>query len=94
MFEKRCFPKKWKIAKIIPIANPGKEDSLDPSKCGPISLLNIGMVLGKLLINIIMHHVYKIDFLNYNQYGFTPQKSTRDADMAAKQFIEPELEGE
>jgi len=53
-----CIAKNWKIAKIIPIANPGKEDSLDPSKCGPISLLNIGgKVLEKLLINRIMHNV-------------------------------------
>jgi len=39
-------PKYWKIANIIPIAKPGKEDSLDPSKYRPISLLNIG---GKVL---------------------------------------------
>jgi hypothetical protein len=31
-------------------------------------------------------------FLNDNQYGFTPQKSTKVAAMAVKQFIEPELE--
>ena len=37
-----------------------------------------------------MYHVYKIDFLNDNQYEFTPQKSTTDAAMAAKQFIDRE----
>jgi len=59
MFEKGVLPKKnWKIAKIIPIAKPDKEDSLDPSKYRPISLLNIGgKVLEKLLINRIMLHV-------------------------------------
>jgi hypothetical protein len=31
------FPKEWKIAKIIPIIKPGKEDSQDPSKYRPIS---------------------------------------------------------
>jgi len=35
-------PKEWKIAKIILIIKPGKEDSQDPSKYRPISLLNIG----------------------------------------------------
>jgi hypothetical protein len=45
----------------------------------------------KLLINRIMHHVYKTDFLNDNQFGFIPQKSTTDAAMALKKFIEPEL---
>ena len=39
-----------------------------------------------------MHHVYKTDFLNNNQFGLTPQKSTADAAMSVKQFIEPELE--
>jgi hypothetical protein len=39
-----------------------------------------------------MHHIYRTDFLNDNQFGFTPQKSTTDVAMAVKQFIEPELE--
>jgi hypothetical protein len=56
-------------------------------------LLNIGgKVLEKLLINRIMHHVYKIDYLNDNQFGFTLQKSMTLAAMAVKQFIEPALE--
>jgi ribonuclease HI len=87
------FPREWKIAKIIPIVKPGKEDSQDPSKYRPISLLNVGgKVLEKLLINRIMHYIYKIEYINDNQYGFTPQKSTTGAAMAVKQFIEPELE--
>jgi hypothetical protein len=61
--EKRCFPKNWKIAKIIPITKPGKEDSPDPSKYHPVSLLNTGgKVLEKLLINRIMHHIYRTVF--------------------------------
>jgi hypothetical protein len=52
------FPKEWKIAKIIPIIKPGKEDSQDPSKYRPTSLLNIGVkVLENLLINRIMHYI-------------------------------------
>jgi ribonuclease HI len=91
--KKGCFPREWKIARIIPITKPGKEDSLDPSKYRPISLLNIGgKVLEKLLINRIMHHIYRTGFLNDSQFGFTPQKSTIDAAMAVKQYIEPELE--
>jgi len=39
-----------------------------------------------------MHYIYKIEYLNDSQYGFTPQKSTTDAAMAVKQFIQPELE--
>ena len=82
-------PKNWKISKIVPIAKPGREVSLDPSKYRPISLLNIGgTVLEKLLIKRIMHYLYKNDFLKENQYRFTPQKSTMDASMVAKQYIE------
>ena len=44
--ERGHFPEQWKITKIIPITKPGKEDSYDPSKYRPISLLNIdGKVL-------------------------------------------------
>jgi len=88
-----CFPKDWTIAKIIPVAKPGREDSLDPSKYRPISLLNLGgKVLEKLLIKRIMYYLYKTDFLNDNQYGFTPQKSMIETAMLVKQYIEPELE--
>jgi hypothetical protein len=84
------FPENWKLAKILPIANPGKEDTLDPSKYRPISLLNTeGKVLEKLLIKRIMHHLYKTEFLNDKQYGLAPQKSTVDAAMAVRQYIEP-----
>jgi len=35
---------------------------------------------------------YKTEFLDDNQFGFTPQKSTTDAAMAVIQITEPELE--
>jgi len=86
------FQRRWKTAKIIAIAKPGKENSMDPSKYRPISLLNIGgKVLGKLLIKRINHHMYKNELLTHIKYGFTPQKSTTDAAMEAKKFIEQEL---
>ena len=46
-----------------------------------------GKVLEKLLINRINHHLFKNELLNDRQFGFTPQKSTTDAAMEAKQFI-------
>jgi hypothetical protein len=85
------FPKEWKIAKIIPIVKPGKENSLDPSKYRPISLLNIGGQVLEKLINRIMHYMYKNGYVNDNHYGFTLQKSATDSAMAAKEFLEPEL---
>jgi len=87
------FPRRWKTAKIIPIAKPGKENSMDPSKYHPISLLHIGgKVLEKLLINRINHHMYKNELLTDSEYGSTQQKSTSDAAMEEKLFIKPELE--
>ena len=89
---KGSFPAKWKIAKVIPITKPGKEESGDPSKYRPISLLNTEeKVLEKLLIQRIKHHVYTNEALNKNQYGFTPQNSTVDAAMEVRQYIEPHL---
>jgi hypothetical protein len=35
-----------------------------------------------------MHHIYKHNLLNQNQFGFTPKKSATDAAMAAKEFVE------
>ena len=93
MFEKGCFPRNRRVAKTIPVNKSGKEDSFNPSQYRPISLLNIGgKVLEKLLINRIMHNINKIEYINENQFGLTPQKSTTDAAMAVKRFIEPELE--
>ena len=83
------FPKRWKTAKIIPISKPGKENSVESSKYRPISLINIGgKVLEKALINRINYHVHSTDYLNHNQYGFTPQTSTIDAIMAVTEFTE------
>jgi hypothetical protein len=38
-----------------------------------------------------MHFLYTNDLLNQNQFGFTPQKSTTEAAMAAKDFIDEAL---
>jgi len=87
------FPTNWKTARILPLTKLGRENSTDPSKYRPISLINTGgKILEKLLINRIMHHVYKTESLNENQYGFTPQKNTTDVTIEAKKFIEPQLE--
>jgi hypothetical protein len=60
VLKKRVLSKRRKIANIIPIIKPGKENSTDPSKYRPINLLNIGRkVLEKLLINRINYYIYK-----------------------------------
>jgi len=80
-------------AKIIQITKPGKKDSYDPSKCRPISLMNINCkVLQNFLLNRIMHHMHETKLFNHKQLGSLPQKSTIDAATTVKQFIGPELE--
>jgi hypothetical protein len=82
-------PKKWKKVKIVPITKPGKENSMEVTKFRPISLTNVaGKVMEKLLINRIMHFVYRNELLNCNQYGFTPQKSAIDAAIEVKEYLE------
>ena len=71
------FPEKLKIAKVLMIVKPGREEASDPSMYRPISLLNTEM---KILENILikrMHHFYKTDALNENQFEFTPPKKAR-----------------
>ena len=80
------FPKYWKRSIIHPIVKPEKELS-EMHKYRPISLINTGgKLLEKLLIDRINHHLHTNKSLNSNQFGFTPQKSTVDAAMAAKQY--------
>ena len=86
------FPKRWKRAKLIPIVKPGKEHSEELTKFRPISLLNIeGKILKNLLITMINYWAYSTNFLNNNQYGFTPQRSTIDAAMAVKNIVDEGL---
>jgi len=40
------------------------------------------------MINRINDHVYTNDYINKNQYGFTPQLSSIDAAMAVKDLVE------
>jgi len=71
-----CFPQRWKVAKIIPTIKPGKENSTDPSKYRPISLLNLGgKVLEQLLTNRINYHLYKKKLMTNKQYGSIAQKN-------------------
>jgi Reverse transcriptase (RNA-dependent DNA polymerase). len=85
------FSKKWKRVKVIPITKHGKEDTKDPSKFRPISLINGEKILEKILINSFTYHVYTNNLLNHNQFGFTPRKNTTDAAMTVKESVEEKL---
>jgi len=93
MPQNRPLSRKMEDSKGPNDSQTGIEEDSGPSMYRPISLLNTeGKILGKLLIKRIMHHLYKTDALNGNQYGFTPQKNTVDAAMEVRQFIERHLE--
>jgi hypothetical protein len=48
----------------------------------------------KILITRINYWAYSTNFLNNNQYGFTPQRSTIDAAMAVKNIVDEGLKAE
>ena len=76
-------------ALVIPITKPGKAESEEASTFRHISLLDTGgKVLGKLLINRINQNVYSRGHMNENHFGFRPQKSTIDAAMVVKEFVQ------
>jgi hypothetical protein len=88
-----CFPKIWKSANLIPLVKSGKDTCEDMTKYRPISLLNTAAkVLEKVLISMIMHHVYSNNLMNNNQYGFTPQTSMADAVMALKDCVQRSID--
>jgi len=90
---KGLFPKRWKKARIIPIVKPCKEGNDEVNMFRSISLLDSGgKVLEKLLINRINHHAYSRGHMNENHFGFRPQKSTVDAAMAIKAFVQESLD--
>jgi hypothetical protein len=70
------------------ITKPGKENSTQVSKFRPISLINVGgKVLEKLLINIIMHHIYSNNLINPNKFRITPKKSATDIAISFTQYL-------
>jgi len=84
------FFQRWKHAKLIPTVKHDKENS-EVTKFRTINLLNIeGKIMEKILITRIKYWAY-INFLNNNQYGFTPQRSTIDATMAIKNIVDEDL---
>ena len=88
-FREEIFPKMWKKAKLI----SGKEGSDEVSKYRPMSLIDSnGKVLEKLIINRINHHVYSRGYMNEKQFEFRPQKSTVDAALTIKTFVQESLD--
>ena len=72
------FPNQWKIAHVVIIRKPGKEDYTHPKSYRPIGLLSVlGKIVEKLLVGRLQWHI--LPKLNKMQYGFLPQRGTEDA---------------
>lgn len=73
------FPKKWKVAKVIPILKKDK-DPRTVSSYRPISLLpNLGKVFEILINKSITHHTEKNQIVPNEQFGFRNKSSTTHA---------------
>jgi hypothetical protein len=66
----------------------GDEGRVEASKYRPISLLNVAEKFWK---KLIINRIFSHSLLNGNQHGFLPQKSTVDAAMVAKEFVQETL---
>jgi len=87
------FPERWNKARVIPIANPGKEGSDEVNKFRPISLVDSGgKLLETFLINRVNYHAYFRGHINENHFGFRPQKSRVDTAMGIKAFVQESLD--
>lgn len=86
------FPKQWKIAHLVLI--PKGKLCIEQPKMRPICLLNeVGKILKKVLVNRIatwMENNPESE-LSVNQFGFRRGKSTIDALLEVKKFIETTL---
>ena len=70
------FPKSWKIAKVIVLAKPGRDNYKNPSSFRPISLLPVfGKVLEKIILNRLVT-MPNCRWFSDSQHGFRKGKST------------------
>lgn len=85
------FPDKWKVAKVIPIPKPGKDQS-DPSNYRPISLLcSISKIFEKVILSRLNDHISKCDIIPNEQFGFRPGHSTNHQLLRVCRFIKDSL---
>ena len=83
------FPVKWKLAQVLVLPKPNKEDYTDPSPYRPKSLLS---VLGKTLEGILLVRLQDLgttqNWVNKNQHGFRNVLSTITAIDSLKKAIQ------
>lgn len=70
------FPTNWKLATIIMIKKPGK-DNTDPNNYRPISLLSsVSKIFEKMIHTRLISHLNATDAIPHCQFGFKPNHST------------------
>ncbi|XP_046978117.1 uncharacterized protein LOC124543839 [Vanessa cardui] len=85
------FPKQWKVAHVVILNKPGKDDYTSPKSYRPIGLLSVlGKTVEKLFVKRLQWHL--LPTLNSRQYGFLPQRGTEDALYDLMKHIEAERE--
>lgn len=85
------FPKAWKIAHVIILRKPGKEDYTQPKSYRPIGLLSVlGKIVEKLKVCRLQWHLQPT--LSKRQYGFTQQRGTEDALYDLLKYVKSNLE--
>jgi ribonuclease HI len=86
-----CFPKQWKIAHVVILNKPGKDDYTSPKSYRPIGLLSVlGKTLEKLFVRRLQWHL--LPTLSSKQYGFLPQRGTEDALYDLMKHVKTEQE--
>ena len=73
-----CFPKVFKIAKVIPLFKKGDREKIDNYR--PISILpTLSKILEKIIFNRFYSFLNTKGFISKNQFGFRPNKDTKQA---------------
>lgn len=72
------FPEAWKLATVVALRKPGRDNYSNPKAYRPIGLLPVlGKVLEKNMVARLKYHF--LHKMSTRQHGFMPQKSTEDS---------------
>lgn len=87
--ETGCFPRRWKVTRLILLRKPGKTDD-SPAAFRPLCLINeIAKIFEKIIKNRIESHMKQSgNNLSHRQYGFIEGKSTVDAILKFREISE------
>ncbi|XP_069361305.1 uncharacterized protein [Maniola hyperantus] len=85
------FPMQWKVAHVVILRKPGKDDYTHPKSYRPIGLLSIfGKIVEKMMVGRLQWTI--LPTLNKMQYGFVPQRGTEDALYDLVNYVRSEVQ--